>query len=208
MPSLHAEELKKEYQRIAGGYAKRNARIQDFPDVLASAKKFVTMLPKKAKVLDLGCGNGRDAEWFASRGFEMTLFDLSDDLLAFAKKRVPSATILQGDMTDIPFELGSFEGVWANASLLHLTKEELKAVLQTIYKIIVPGGILFASFKKGSEEKYLEEAKYDTVTKRFFSLVDIVEIRDLLADVGFQNLKIEEIGEYSAQPWIHVFATT
>lgn len=208
MPSSHAEELKKEYKRIVGGYAKRNARIQDFPDSLKAAEMFISLLPKSSKILDLGCGNGRDAEWFASQGFAMTLFDLSDDMLAFARERVPSAEILQGDMTDLSFEQGSFDGVWANASLLHLTKEELKSVLQTICKIVSPGGIVFASFKKGSEEKYLEEEKYDTVTKRFFSLVEAKEVGDLFTEVGFQNLKIEEIGQYSAQPWIHVFATT
>src|SRR5690349_13760606 len=75
-----------------------------------------THLMPSAKILDLGCGSGRDAHYFASRGFCPVGLDYSISLLRLAKQRCCWPVVL-ADICALPFKYGAFDAVWAVASL-------------------------------------------------------------------------------------------
>ncbi len=86
------------------------------------------MIPPDARILDLGCGAGRDAAVFTGLGHWVAGMDLSMGMLLEANRRAPGS-YLQGDMTRLPFAPESFDAAWLNASLLHLPRELAPGVL-------------------------------------------------------------------------------
>ena len=102
-------------------------------------------------VLDLGCGSGRDSAYFASLGFQVTAVDGSEELC----KRVMENYGI--DAHCVRFEeldyAEAFDAVWACASLLHVKKADMTDVLARVSAALKPGGILYASFKYGKEER-------------------------------------------------------
>jgi SAM-dependent methyltransferase len=107
-------------------------------------------MPKKAAVLDLGCGTGRDSRALIDAGFDVTAVDGSAEMAREAETRVgrPVRVLL---FEDLDYE-HAFDGIWANASLLHVPRAALADVLLRVYRALKPGGLLFASFKSGGKE--------------------------------------------------------
>lgn len=204
MPAKHGKELEELYEQIAEGYSRRYPNIEDTKETYEAALEFVAHLNQGDKILDLGSGPGRDAEWFDSQGFGVTMFDISKAMLELASKRVPDAETIQGDMVDVEFPAHEFNGVWANASLLHLTRDEVPVVLKKINHALVPGGILFASFKGGEGEEYLVEDKYKMTTRRFFGLVTPQLLSTLIEEAGLELIRLWESDQKSY--WIKVLA--
>ncbi len=200
MPAIHSRRLQEEYARIASEYAATNATNIDE----RALKEFAIALPSKAKVLDLGCGTGRDAEWFVQRGFEVTLSDLSQEMLWFAQQRVPTATVVCQDMLDISFQENSFHGVWVNGSLHHVTKAEAQEVVSRLYALLQEDGIVYICVKKGKGESEIVQEKTGYTTKRFFSLYSQLEAKRLLETAGFRFVLVRNSKMRHAQ-WVHVY---
>lgn len=97
-------------------------------DFSATQQRFASLLPPNARVLDLGCGSGRDARWFLEAGFEVTATDGSPELAAIAQQvaGIPVRVELFGDLSDA----SAYDGVWACSSILHLPKDELTDVMR------------------------------------------------------------------------------
>lgn len=112
---------------------------------------FLKHLPTGGKILDLGCGGGRDSAYFASLGFDVTAVDGSEELC----KRVKEDYGIQArclKFEELSFR-EEFDGVWACASLLHVRKADMPKILGKVATALKPGGVLYASFKYGSEER-------------------------------------------------------
>lgn len=112
---------------------------------------FLKHLPHGGKLLDLGCGSGRDSAHFSDLGFEVTAADGSEELC----KRVRTTYGIHA--LCIKFEelsfAAEFDAVWACASLLHVKKADMPRVMEKVSAALKPGGVLYASFKYGSEER-------------------------------------------------------
>lgn len=91
-------------------------------------KKFKQLIPGK-KVIDIGCGAGRDAVVFTQENFDYTGIDTSPEMLAIAKQRAPKGTYIEMDFFDLQFKDNTFDCFWATASFLHVPKNEIKNVL-------------------------------------------------------------------------------
>jgi len=90
--------------------------------------KFAKLTGKGSKVLDLGCASGYQSQLLCDQGLDVVGLDLSPRMIAVAKKRVPGARFVVGDMTMIgkriyPELVEGFDGVYARASLLHNSKD-------------------------------------------------------------------------------------
>jgi SAM-dependent methyltransferase len=133
------------YAREAATYAAR-ARKTESPELVA----FLGQLKPGANVLDLGCGGGQDALKIKTAGFDVTAMDGSPELAAEAENRLGQTVRIQlfEDLIDVE----AFDGVWANASLLHVPKTALAATIGRIHRALRPGGMLHASFKSGGVE--------------------------------------------------------
>lgn len=202
MPATHAQDLKRTYSQVAKGYEQRNADNLD----TESLQKFVKKIQKGGKILDLGAGNGRDSQWLADRGFEVTMFDLSPDMLKIAQQKVPTAKVVQGDMTEMEFAADSFEGVWASASILHVTKQEAQAVIKKVFKMLKDNGQFYCLLKKGEGEFELEEDKYGQPMKRFFAFYSQDEVEDMIKAAGFTILDSQVSQSSSGQEWVDLWA--
>lgn len=132
------------YEREAESYATKTASLKPSGH-LAS---FVSLLPRNARVLDAGCGAGRDLAAFARAGVEAFGLDRSLRLSTIARLGT-GRPVVTGDLRAPPFDPATFDGVWAMASLLHLEPEEVVPTLRSLSRLLRPQGLLFASVKRG-----------------------------------------------------------
>lgn len=123
-----------------------------------------------AKILDLGCGPGRDLKYFNSK-YQAIGLEPSPSLASFAKEYT-KAQVIQSKIEDFESE-DKFDGIWACASLLHVPSEELSDVFRKINHLLSEGGVLFASFKYGNFEGMRNGRYFTDLTEE--SLLQILE---------------------------------
>jgi ubiquinone/menaquinone biosynthesis C-methylase UbiE len=156
---------------------------------LVARDRFISLLKTGANILDVACGSGRDAGIFVKEGFKVTGIDFSTELLAIAKKDIPYADFYQMDMRGMNFSENTFDGIWACAALLHLSKSELPAVLKRIFNMLKPSGIAVFVQKFGEGEGFREELSLPG-EKRFYSYYTQDEFADYVRTAGFKILDI------------------
>ena len=125
------------------GYQQRYASV----DVAALRTYFASYLPAGGRVLDAGCGTGRDVTAFAEAGFVVDGIDLCGALLDLAVKACPGATLGVSDIRHMPFDENTFDGVWAMASLVHLDHAAAEQALFEIRRVLRSHGCLFVTLK-------------------------------------------------------------
>lgn len=117
------------------------------------------MLLAGGKVLDLGCGVGHDSLRLKRHRLDVQGLDISEAMLAEAKRSVEGVTFWQGDFRALPFEDDSFDGVWANGTLFYVTPDDLGKTLSEVVRILKPAGVFFASFLQGKGD-YTHDSLY------------------------------------------------
>lgn len=135
------------YEQHATQYVKETltAELQEI------YQPFLEALPSKGRILDAGCGAGRDALAFEKRGYRVTAFDACGALAAHASKLLGRKVAVQRfDQLDTS---GRYDGVWACASLLHVPANQLPETFQRLWQTLVPGGVFYCSFKWGQGER-------------------------------------------------------
>jgi ubiquinone/menaquinone biosynthesis C-methylase UbiE len=132
-------------------------------------------------VLDLGAGPGCDSEELRKRGLEAVSVDLSLGMLRAGVREFPGPRV-QSDLRRLPFPSCSVYGVWANASLLHLSKAEASSALREIRRVLRPSGVLHVSVKRGSGAEW-ESERYGR--PRWFQYWSEPELDAALQAVGF-----------------------
>jgi ubiquinone/menaquinone biosynthesis C-methylase UbiE len=145
----HLEKLLSEtirgYDKIAPLY-KNDCRGRIDEDQLYHLQKFVKLLgPPPKKILDAGCGTGKDISYFSSLGYEVIGIDLSEGMLKEAKetlKNRPNVCLIRGDFRTTGFPDNYFDGIWSSASLVHLPQNEKKRALIEFNRILKEDGIL------------------------------------------------------------------
>ena len=127
-------------------------------DMTNTYKAFLKLLPKGGKILDLGCGSGRDSMNFIKLGYEVTAVDGSKELAkkasALLGKEVIASTFEELELKE------KFHGIWACASLLHIKREDLKTVLNNLYNNLDDNGVFYMSFKYGEKEYVDDKNRY------------------------------------------------
>ena len=176
------------YDQVAGQYAQANGDMNE--TMQAAANRLLQRLPDGARLLDLGCGAGRDLAWLQARRDRLFGADFSTGMLQEARKivRVP---LVQADMRCLCFASGSFGGLRCIAALLHLPHADAPIALAEMARVLAPGGQLHITVQKGQGEG-LEVSRYDPPVERFYSSHEMEPFTALLQAAGFTILECGE----------------
>lgn len=153
----------------------RNVEFQEMQE------RFLKYLKPGARILDFGCGSGRDTKYFLDRGFETDASDGSEELVRIASEYT-GIEVRQMYFQNLN-ENEAYDGIWACSSILHLTYRELEDVIVKIGRALTHHGILYTSFKYGTDEgerngRYftdMTEEKMDCLLKNV-NTFDIIEM--------------------------------
>jgi len=128
---------------------------------------FTEHLAPNARVLDAGCGSGRDSKAFREMGYQVEAFDASSEMVTLASKHaaVPVRQLSFHELTDTERYLG----IWCCASLLHLPASQLPDAMQKLARALMPGGVWYVSFKYGDSEREKDGRHFTDLNERALS---------------------------------------
>lgn len=140
-------------------------------DMTALRDRFLAALPGKTtnttRILDAGTGSGRDARAFREMGYQVNAFDASPAMVKAACDYT-GTPVRQMRFEDFAWE-HAFEGIWACASLLHVRRPDLPAVMRRLANHLVPESVLYASFKFGTEDRTKDSRHFTDMTEETLS---------------------------------------
>ncbi len=190
---MKPDPTRQTYDQFAPQIAERFWKTQ----LTHSWNTFQAALPHPARILDVGCGAGRDVGHFTRAGMLAQGADVSIGLLREAQRRAP-APYTQADMRALPYAANSFDGIWMSASLLHIPKTQGLKVLQEAGRLLVPGGVLYVSVKQGAGEVW--ETREGP---RLFVYYQPEELTALVEQAGMQATEVW-LDETPKHTWVNV----
>lgn len=173
----HAEQATASYERV------------DFSPIV---DRFAAALPPGARVLDLGCGSGRDAARLAAAGYDVTVADGSEAMLASATTLHPELTGRTAHVVlpaPLPFPAAAFGGVMSWAVIMHVHETDVPAVFAELARIVAPGGVL--GYSVNTERSGLDAAG-DDERGRHFTCFPARSWEKLHEGAGFTTFFAEE----------------
>lgn len=163
------------YDRAAQAYAEKFAGIG--PRVSDIEQALVAFGRENPRVLELGCGDGRDAVEILKRTSQYHGIDISKKMINLAKEKAPEGRFAVADLDAFSFTV-PIDIIFAFASLLHVNKETFEKILKDAYGTLSPGGIFKISLKEGEYrgpevvkddhgENYYEESDIRTMAEQY-----------------------------------------
>ncbi len=158
--------------------------------------QFIDELPGK-RILDVGCGTGRNAILFTSEGLEYTGIDFSHGMLSVAEHCSPEAArFARMNICELGFRSEAFDGFLSITSYMHLPKLRLPLALLEAKRVLVPSGVGLISIPYGTHEgMYAPINEYGKILSNCW-LTD--KLLDVVTHIGFDILCVEEIGIHSS----------
>lgn len=184
------------YERNADDYAAATVGL----DMNSDYARFIARVRPGGQILDAGSGSGRDTLAFLQRGYRVVAFDAST-AMAELSSRLTGQTTAVRTFSDIDDE-GRFDGVWASASLLHVSGHKLDDAWDRLVRALAAGGAIYASFKLGDGDTVAEDGRrFHLLSER--RLAAMVERHRLVdADVA---ISVSVAGR-SSDTWLSVVA--
>ncbi len=152
-------------------------------------------------ILDAGCGSGRDAKAFLDAGYQVTALDASRKICEEAEK------LIKQEVLCIRFEEMQFQqefgGIWACASLLHVSYTEINGILKRFWDALKDDGILYASFKYGTGMRIDKDRvfyDYEEIVLRNLMTNNCFLVEDIFVTQDVRKSK-------ESEQWINVLAT-
>lgn len=169
-------------------------------DMSEQHERFLRYLAPGARILDAGCGSGRDSEAFLRRGYEVNAFDGSAELVKHAARRT-GLPVQHLTFSEFEEPIG-YDGIWACASLLHLDDAGFRDALDRLIRALRPAGVLFVSVKQGEGLRELPDGRVfnDFTVER---LVALPEFEALRVQESWTNLSTVN----NRDVWLSVVAT-
>lgn len=163
------------YNNRAGMYAEETMHL-DMEDIRS---RFLSFIPDGGKILDAGCGSGRDTIAFLNKGYDVDAIDASQVMCEIASENtgIEVKCVRFEELTGEPV----YDGIWACASLLHVKREALESVLDNLHGLLKSGGVIYASFKYGDTERIKDDRYFNDITETlaeeyFAKAFQVVEI--------------------------------
>jgi SAM-dependent methyltransferase len=185
------------YDAVAEEYARRIAdELRHKPLDRALLDRFAAATRDRGPVCDIGCGPGHVARYLNEQGVNVVGYDLSPKMVEAALRLNPGILFHQADMTALDHADGSWAGLIAFYSLIHIPRPEIADTLHGFRRVLQPGGLLLLVFHAGDETLHLDDWWGQKVNVDFFFFQPQEMARDLEA-AGFE---IEEIIEREPYP--------
>ena len=162
-----------------------------------------------AALLDLGCGAGQDARFLHARRRHHAVghvigLDRTRPLLAYARRHSRRLPLVQGDMRALPFRPGSFDAIWAAASLIHLTKPDVLRLLRALRTQVPVGGLLAATVAHGRRAGFLRAG---WIPGRYFARWRKAELEKAVRPAGWAVISLETVtGRERKGRWLNLLA--
>lgn len=179
-------------QALADKFDAIGARKEDIDETFALVQK------ENPAVLEIGCGNGRDAQEILRHTDNYLGVDVSEELVRLAEQKVPNGQFVVADIEEyiMPTDL---DAVFAFASLIHVPKESLQKILQSIYDSLNSDGVFHLSMKYA--EEYKEDTKTDEFGTRTYYLYSDKDIEEMAQNFTVIKNKINNL---RGQAWLEV----
>lgn len=155
----------------------------------AATQRFISLFKARDLILDVGCGPGWKAEFMVKQGLKVCGIDISSKFIEIAQQKVPGAEFMVMDMADISKLMQKFDGIFSQASLLHVRKAQVLDICRNWDEKLKPGGYMYIAVKEkrqnGPEEETLLENDYNYEYQRFFSYYSQAEIEALFKKINY-----------------------
>lgn len=183
---LDPEALRKVVERTLAHYHARadafweGTRHHDVEQNIEALLRHIVGAPPFT-ILDFGCGPGRDLRTFVERGHRAIGLEGAPALAGMAQAH-GVCEVWQQDFLQLQLPDGYFDGVFANASLFHVPRQELPRVLRQLHATLKRDGVLFSSNPRGNNEESINGERYG-------AYYDLATWRSYLAEAGFAELE-------------------
>lgn len=157
-------------------------------------------LPKDAKILEFGSAFGRDADYIESKGYKVQRTDVTPGFVKLLQSQGHQASILNAITDDLG---GPYDLVFADAVLLHFTRDEARTVISKVFNALADNGRFAFSLKQGEGESWSEDK---LGAPRYFCYWTKDTIEPLVNKAGFGKVKINDDYNGSTARWLHVIA--
>lgn len=161
---LKAEDLQQVSKRTLEHYNREaedfwaGTRGHDVSQNISALLQYIEGEPPY-RILDLGCGPGRDLKAFTALGHIAVGLEGSPRFAAMARAH-SGCEVWEQDFLDLRLPAAHFDGVFANAALFHVPSQELPRVLRELRAALKPRGVLFASNPRGNNEEGWNRGRY------------------------------------------------
>jgi cyclopropane fatty-acyl-phospholipid synthase-like methyltransferase len=176
------------YDLIADRYLEWAAQIENDPRH-RMLDEYSARLKPGARVLDIGCGAGVPSTQALAARFEVTGLDISAAQIDRARRNVPRARFVVGDVASTEFPARSFDGVTALYSVSHVPREEHPALFKRVGQWLEPGGLFLVTLGADDSPDWTGEWLGRPM---FFSSFGAEANRELLNAAGFELL-VDEV---------------
>lgn len=148
------------YQRHAQDFFSSTVNV----DMESLYLPFLRHLPQSGRILDAGCGSGRDSKAFLEKGYQVEAFDASAEMVNLASQHA-GLCVRQMTFNDIA-DTERYDGIWCCASLLHVSAETLPGVMSKLARALKTGGTWYVSFKYGETERVKDGRHFTDLTEQ------------------------------------------
>jgi SAM-dependent methyltransferase len=192
------------YSGSAAAYAAGTAAMPD--SVRRLLDRFATALGAGARVLEIGSGPGRDALALEDAGLQVRRTDVTPGFVDLLVSQGHSADLLDPLTDDLldPADPRHYDGVWANACLLHVARPDLPPVLSRLAEATREGGLFQLSLKEGDGAGWSTHG--NVAGPRHFTFWREEPLRAALEAAGWSVLALEHGVGQRGEPWLEVLA--
>ncbi len=179
-------DLKETYNKIANDWVADHNTDTWWQE---GAEYFLSLIPKESTILDVGCAGGTKTTFITDRGYKVTGIDFSEEMITIARQQYSNSTFEVLDMYNLDSMSQTFDGVFVQASLLHIPKDRVMEVLTKMKDRLNDGGLLYVAVKgmRGDvEEEIKTENDYGYDYQRFFSYFSLEELKRYFTDLGLE----------------------
>lgn len=188
------------YDVLADEYAQRiYGELRHKPLDRQLLDRFVGSLREAGTACDLGCGPGHIARYLHDLGVQVCGMDLSERMIACARRLNPGIEFVPGDMRSLPVADNVWAGIAAFYAIVNLPHGDVVQALGEMIRVLEPGGQLLLSFHIGEDNQHVEENLWNSGVALETTLFRMSTVTGYIRNAGFAIDEIIEREPYAPE---------